>query len=111
LKENTTENTTENTVSESYPSGWTTVACAGTYRGSVNETVLPGFFGFSVQYAKRRVFADLASWVGRVSDLEVKPCDVAIRYHDALHLAFAAYLAWSPITRGFLKRKRGEGRH
>ena len=28
------------------------------------------------------------------------------RYHDAVHLAFAAVLGWSPVTRRLLKRKR-----
>jgi hypothetical protein len=28
------------------------------------------------------------------------------RYHDALHLAFAAHLGWSPVTRRNLGRKR-----
>ncbi len=28
------------------------------------------------------------------------------RFHDAFHFAYAAVLGWSPVTRGFLKRKR-----
>ncbi|WP_045739014.1 hypothetical protein [Xanthomonas sp. MUS 060] len=28
------------------------------------------------------------------------------RFHDVFHLAYIAYLGWSPVTRGLLKRKR-----
>jgi NTP pyrophosphatase (non-canonical NTP hydrolase) len=32
--------------------------------------------------------------------------DDGYRYHDVFHLAFAAVLGWSPVTRSLLKRKR-----
>lgn len=32
------------------------------------------------------------------------------RYHDAVHLAFAAILGWSPVIRSLLKRKRKSNR-
>jgi NTP pyrophosphatase (non-canonical NTP hydrolase) len=32
--------------------------------------------------------------------------DDGYRFHDVLHLAFVAHLGWSPVLRGFLKRKR-----
>lgn len=32
--------------------------------------------------------------------------DDGYRFHDVLHLAFIAHLGWSPVVRGFMKRKR-----
>jgi NTP pyrophosphatase (non-canonical NTP hydrolase) len=32
------------------------------------------------------------------------------RYHDAFHLAYAAVLGWSPVTRALLRRKRKSNR-
>jgi NTP pyrophosphatase (non-canonical NTP hydrolase) len=32
--------------------------------------------------------------------------DDGYRFHDVLHLAFIAHLGWSPVVRGFMKKKR-----
>jgi NTP pyrophosphatase (non-canonical NTP hydrolase) len=32
--------------------------------------------------------------------------DDGYRFHDVIHLALVAYLGWSPVVRGFMKRKR-----
>jgi len=32
--------------------------------------------------------------------------DDGYRFHDVIHLAFIAHLGWSPVFRGFMKRKR-----
>lgn len=32
--------------------------------------------------------------------------DDGYRFHDVIHLAFIAHLGWSPVVRGFMKRKR-----
>lgn len=40
----------------------------------------------------------------RLTDNIHKPDDY--RFHDVFHLAYVAYLGWSPVLRGLLKRKR-----
>jgi NTP pyrophosphatase (non-canonical NTP hydrolase) len=37
---------------------------------------------------------------------DAAPVDDGYRFHDVLHLAFATFLAWSPVTRRNLHRKR-----
>lgn len=41
---------------------------------------------------------------GRLTDNSNEPDDY--RFHDVFHLAYMAYLGWSPVLRGLLKRKR-----
>lgn len=40
----------------------------------------------------------------RLTDNSNEPDDY--RFHDVFHLAYIAYLGWSPVVRGLLKRKR-----
>lgn len=40
----------------------------------------------------------------RLTDNSNEPDDY--RFHDVFHLAYVAYLGWSPVLRGLLKRKR-----
>jgi NTP pyrophosphatase (non-canonical NTP hydrolase) len=42
---------------------------------------------------------------------DAAPIDDGYRYHDALHLAFATFLGWSPLTRRNLGCKRRSDRH
>lgn len=37
---------------------------------------------------------------------DAAPVDDGYRFHDVLHLAFATFLAWSPVTRRNIERKR-----
>lgn len=42
---------------------------------------------------------------------DAAPVDDGYRFHDVLHLAFATFLAWSPVTRRNIGRKRRSDAH
>ncbi|CDF92244.1 MULTISPECIES: nucleoside triphosphate pyrophosphohydrolase family protein [Pseudomonas] len=60
---------------------------------------LPGRNGPSVVQQLNGVFIG-----DRLTDNSNEPDDY--RFHDVFHLAYMAYLGWSPVMRGLLKRKR-----
>lgn len=60
---------------------------------------LPGRHGTCVVQQLNGVFIG-----DRLTDNSNEPDDY--RFHDVFHLAYMAYLGWSPVLRGLLKRKR-----
>lgn len=53
---------------------------------------------------KSRMYVDGKPLGDDITDNAYK--DDGYRFHDVLHLAFIAHLGWSPVVRGFMKRKR-----
>lgn len=66
---------------------------------TIDFVELPGKNGPSVVQQLNGVFIG-----DRLTDNSNEPDDY--RFHDVFHLAYIAYLGWSPVLRGLLKRKR-----
>lgn len=87
-----------------------------------DNKVYPGYFDPDSQYPPHEQFPRIFEieflerdgyvvqclngvYIGdRLTDNSNEPDDY--RFHDVFHLAYIAYLGWSPVIRGLLKRKR-----
>jgi NTP pyrophosphatase (non-canonical NTP hydrolase)/phosphopantetheinyl transferase (holo-ACP synthase) len=58
----------------------------------------------SIGYRKSRMYFEGRRLGNDLTDNNTQ--DDGYRFHDVLHLAFVAHLGWSPVLRGFMKRKR-----